>query len=189
MTLLNYTDPIPLPAPVTSGSGIQTYTDPLGDLWVAQNGIAGGAWKRARDVLHCRAYRNAALNLNSGTLMQVPMDTVYRDAWNMSDGTGINFLVTGAFLIAGQAAFTATAAAQFILPRFYVGQPGAEQQIAVCQNYSATTSGTISAGLAFNHVATAAGSHVLMQATGSGTQAFATGVLWTYLSVSYLGTG
>jgi len=191
MSFPTYVDPIPLPAPVTSGSGIQFYTDPLGDLWVAQNGTAGGNWKRARDALHCRLYRNAALNLQTGTLMQIPMDTVYRDTWGMADGSGgISFAgTTGAFLICGQAAFTATAAAQFILPRLYVGSPGAEQQIGVCQNYSATTSGTISAGLSFTHVATASNAHVLMQATASGTQAIATGILWTYISVSYLGTG
>jgi len=178
-----------MPAPVTSGSGLQTFTDALGDLWVAQNGIAGGAWKRARDVLHARMYRNNPISLNGGTLVSIPMDTVYRDAWGMNDGTGIAFLVTGSFMITMQLAFTVTAASQFILPRCYVGQPGSEQQIAVCQNYSSTTTGTISAGLAFNHVVTAAASHVVVQATGSGTQAITVGILWSYLGVDYLGTG
>jgi hypothetical protein len=49
-----------LPAPVTSGSGVQSFTDVLGDVWVAQNGVAGGAWKRARDVLHGFYHRAGA---------------------------------------------------------------------------------------------------------------------------------
>lgn len=40
-----------LPAPVTSGTTIQTFTDALGDVWVAQNNVYAGAWKRARDVV------------------------------------------------------------------------------------------------------------------------------------------
>jgi len=49
-----------LPPPVTSGSGIQTFIDVNGEQWVAKVGVYGGVWKRARDVMHAIAYRNAA---------------------------------------------------------------------------------------------------------------------------------
>jgi len=178
-----------LPAPVTSG-GFQSFTDTLGDVWVANNTIASGAWKRARDALHCRVYRTAPLSLNAGTLQPCQMDTVYQDTWGMSDGNGVAFKITGNFNISGQLAFTATAAAQFILTRIYAGPSGAETMIGTAQNYSATTSGTISAGLSFSHIVTNTAAHVILQATGSGTQAMPVGaVYWLYLSVDYLGTG
>jgi hypothetical protein len=188
----SYAPMINLPPPVTSGSGLQTFTDVLGDLWVAQNGTAGGAWKRARDVLHARVYRNAAFNCNSGTLTLVPMDGVYRDAWGMSDGSGIAFLVTGAFAVTMQLGFVATVAAQWMMTRAYVGPVGSELLLGAAQNASAIASGTWSASVTFNHVVTNAASHVLTQVTASGTMALSVAAgspTWCWLSVSYLGTG
>jgi hypothetical protein len=75
--LPTYVPAIPLPAPVTSGSGIQTYTDPYGDVWVAANGVNSGAWRRARDVLISRWYRSAALVVPTGsTLFQFDTSSV-----------------------------------------------------------------------------------------------------------------
>jgi hypothetical protein len=77
-----YVSLIPLPAPVTSGTTIQTYTDPNGDVWVAKNGVNGGNWLRARDVLYCRMTRAAAMNLTTSQVT-MPYDTTYRDAYGM----------------------------------------------------------------------------------------------------------
>jgi hypothetical protein len=54
-----------LPAPITSGSGVQSFTDTLGDVWVAANGVNSGAWKRARDVLNGAYKRTATYNTNT----------------------------------------------------------------------------------------------------------------------------
>lgn len=91
MTTLDYTDPIPTPAPVTSGSGPQTFQDPLGDWWVAQNGVYGGQWRRARDVVISRVYRNAALT-PSGTAL-FPYDAVDRDPYGFYNTTSSLFTV------------------------------------------------------------------------------------------------
>ena len=59
-----------LPAPVISGTTVQTYTDPTGEIWLAKNGVASGVWKRARDIVRSRVYRNAAWTAaTSSTLM------------------------------------------------------------------------------------------------------------------------
>src|SRR5215831_4318013 len=52
-----------LPAALAAGAAFQSFTDALGDVWVAQGGVNSGAWKRARDVLKSRVYRVATYNL------------------------------------------------------------------------------------------------------------------------------
>jgi hypothetical protein len=118
MTLLNYTDFVPTPAPVTSGSTIQSYTDPLGDVWVAKNGVYAGAWKRARDVLHPRVYRNAALTMPTASTV-VPFDTVWLDTyglWTPGSSQTYSFVlpVPGIYQAWAQTGFSPTASGQWI---------------------------------------------------------------------------
>jgi hypothetical protein len=115
MTLLNYTYPIPLPAPVTSGSGIQSYTDPMGDVWVAANGVNSGNWKRARDALHCEYYRAAAWTTPT-SLSAVAMDQVIEDFYGLYNAnTGVfSVPVTGLYLLNFSVAATATAINQWL---------------------------------------------------------------------------
>lgn len=116
MSFPTYADPIPLPAPVTSGTTTQSFVDPLGDVWVAKNGVRGGNWYRARDVLRAHYSRAAAFNFTNASLSLV-LDTV-----NTSGDTyGIQNTVNGFFVapVAGlyQVFFSvcgvATAAAQY----------------------------------------------------------------------------
>jgi hypothetical protein len=65
-----------LPPPVLSGSGVQSFTDVLGDVWVAAVGVNGGNWRRARDVLHARVSRIAALTTVAATATRLPFDTL-----------------------------------------------------------------------------------------------------------------
>lgn len=69
-----------LPPVVTSGTTVQSFTDANGQVWVAKAGVNGGAWRLARDVLHCVVNRTAAFNFNSGP---VPFDTVVRDPYGI----------------------------------------------------------------------------------------------------------
>lgn len=93
-----YVGIIPLPAPVTTGSGVQSYTDPNGDLWVAANGVNGGAWKRARDVLYSRIYRTAAYTVGTAYALY-PFDTVSFDAYGMFSASlnGFQIPVSGLY--------------------------------------------------------------------------------------------
>jgi hypothetical protein len=70
-----------LPAPVTSGSGVQSFTDALGDVWVAVNGVYSGNWRRAKDVIRARVYRVAAFTAGAAGYTIVPYDTVSDDAF------------------------------------------------------------------------------------------------------------
>lgn len=89
MTLFNYTDPIPLPAPITSGSGVQSFTDPLGDVWVAANGVKGGNWYRARDVLIAWWIRTTAFSITT-TVSALGYNGIVTDPYSMYNGaTGV----------------------------------------------------------------------------------------------------
>jgi hypothetical protein len=65
------------PAPLTVGNG--SWQDGNGDWWISANGVNGGAYKRATDVLHARWYRNAALSLAINTLTNVVLDGKTQD--------------------------------------------------------------------------------------------------------------
>jgi hypothetical protein len=78
-----------LPPPVTTGSVIQTFTDPAGEVWVARNGVNGGNWRKARDVLHAQYWRSLAFSLPT-TASLINMDTMIRDPYTIyASGTGI----------------------------------------------------------------------------------------------------
>jgi hypothetical protein len=73
-----------LPAPVTSGTTVQSFTDVLNDVWVAKNGVRGGNWRRARDVLRARVFRTA--NVTASTVNSwnwIPYDTTGWDEYGM----------------------------------------------------------------------------------------------------------
>lgn len=88
-----YVDTHSVPPPVTTGTTIQSFTDPQGFVWVAKNGVNGGAWKMARDVVHARVYRAAAFTIAVGAALM--FDTV---AGAMAeDDYGLYSTATGEF--------------------------------------------------------------------------------------------
>jgi hypothetical protein len=186
MTLLNYTDPVPTPAPLTSGSTIQSYTDPTGEVWVAKNGVNGGAWLKARDVLACRVYRNAAMNIVSGTTL-LPFDGVTRDNYGLYNGANANAFtppVAGWYDLIVQLAATTTASGQFIHNRLYLGG-GTLYSLSYAQASAATslTTTTVYSGYlnANDWINVLIGSSV--------TLAMGVGSTWTFASYNYRGTG
>jgi hypothetical protein len=91
-----------LPAPVTSGSGVQSFTDTLGDVWVAANGVYGGAWKRARDVVRARIWRTTNFTPVGSAWTIFPFDTVTDDAYGLcTTGASANFAapVAGRYMV------------------------------------------------------------------------------------------
>jgi hypothetical protein len=89
MTFPEFANWVPLPAPVTTGTAVQTFTDPTGDVWVAKNGVNSGAWKKARDALHVSYRRVAAFNVPT-TTGAIGMDTVENDPFGLyNPATGI----------------------------------------------------------------------------------------------------
>lgn len=84
-----------LPQPITSGSGVQSFTDALGDVWVAANGANAGAWRRARDVMYCKIALGTAIALQTAQISLL-FDTAVRDVYGMwGGGQRINLPIPG----------------------------------------------------------------------------------------------
>jgi hypothetical protein len=75
-----------IPAPVSSGATIVSFTDVNGDIWVAKNGVNGGAYRRARDVLVSVLFRSAAFSTTT-TALALGFDTVLTDDYGIGTGS------------------------------------------------------------------------------------------------------
>jgi hypothetical protein len=107
-----------LPAAVTTGATIQSFTDSLGDVWVALNGVNGGNWRRARDVLHSAVYRNAAWTTSNANT-PIAFDTVIKDDYGLWVSPSWTAPVAGWYDIYGQ--YEATPAAAGNLFNIFIG--------------------------------------------------------------------
>jgi Collagen triple helix repeat (20 copies)/C1q domain len=109
-----------LPAPLGAAAPLQSYTDSNGELWVAKGGVNGGAWRKARDVLHSRVYRNGAYTVSTagGTL---PFDSVSEDTMGMFSVASGSFTcpIAGNYSFRFKLAWGATAASQTISMGLY----------------------------------------------------------------------
>lgn len=102
-----------LPAPVTSGSGVQSFTDALGDVWVAMNGVFAGAWKRARDTVNARVTRATAYT-TSTSATAFPWANAQWDPYGMwNGGAGIVTPIPGIYYVKANVQVSTTAAAQW----------------------------------------------------------------------------
>lgn len=169
------------PPPVTSGSGVQTVTDATGEVWVAKNGVNGGAWKKARDVLHARWQRSAAWTLST-TNAPITLDLNVRDPYGLWTGAAMTAPVPGLWRAWMQVGATVTATGQWLQARIYQGGT----ILAATQNW-----GSGSASLAApveTVVAMAAGDAVSPNGFASAGLAGLT-LYWTAMNFDFLGTG
>jgi hypothetical protein len=90
-----------LPPALAAGAAFSTYTDAAGDLWVAKGGVYSGAWKRPRDVLHCRIYSNATFTLAATTETALQYQTVDVDWYGMWNAGATRLIapVPGRYLV------------------------------------------------------------------------------------------
>jgi hypothetical protein len=101
--------------PVTTGATTQSFTDQHGVTWVARNGVNGGAWRRARDVLTSVMGRNAAWT-TAVAVAAFGFDMVIRDPYVMAAGAPTTWTVpvAGLYRFRANLACTATATGQFL---------------------------------------------------------------------------
>jgi hypothetical protein len=173
-----------LPAPVTTGTTIQTFQDVLGDWWVAKNGVNGGNWFRARDVLYARWGRTAAYTYPTSGV-NVPFNNVSRDVYGLWSSTSNAFVtpVAGLWRMNSQLCVAFTAVGQFIA--MFI----ATSSYSVRTNFNAPVSGNqycqahdVFMCPAGDNLATTAYTSVALAMAGLTNSD-------CYLSVSYLGTG
>jgi hypothetical protein len=113
------------PPPVTTGSTLQTTVDHLGDVWIAKHGVNGGAWKRPRDVLHCRYYKTAGWTASAGAWLTLTMDSVTYDDYGIySASTGLfSPPITGMWQMTFQAGISPSATGQWVQPGIWRTSP------------------------------------------------------------------
>jgi hypothetical protein len=180
----SYVDTHNVPPPVTSGSGIQSFTDAQGMVWVAATGVNSGAWRLARDVLHCKVQRNAAWTAGTSAT-QVTMDTIIWDSYGMMGSGGIILPITGMYRIGGTAGVTSTAIGQWIAFNLWVGSTN----VVIANNQSGQAStNTLQALGSDTAWSGTPGALLKVNVACLGAYAGQTGLI-TSLSASYLGTG
>lgn len=183
MTLLNYTDFVPTPVPVTTGTTVQSYTDPTGEVWVAKNGVAGGNWFRARDVLHARIARSAAWN-TATTSTQFSYDIVSRDPFGMFVGGGWQIPISGQWLWI--ATLTAAVASGGYLQ--IDCQNGVSVATVIAVGAAAGPGGFTATAIAATSINAAANDTPHVWQRASTAIAGATGSNYTYSTLSYQGS-
>jgi hypothetical protein len=181
-----YAIPDSLPPPVTSGTTVQSFTDVWGDVWIAKNGVYGGAWKRARDTLYGKWYRSAALTV--GAYGPLQLDATTRDPYsmffNVAQGAAA-VPIAGVYDMLLQISATATATGQWVQPRIFINS----ELMAVSQSYASSAnafSSVVSQQFACN-----AGDVLQFFINISASLAIGVGApgYWTYATVEYYGTG
>jgi len=172
-----------LPPPVTSGSGIQTFIDVNGEQWVAKNGVYSGVWKRARDVMHAVAYRNAAYTMTTSQVV-FPYDVQRNDQYGMwtPASNGFTLGCPGWWLCQGTICGGTSAGSQYI-------------QGSICYNGVGASSDNViqsaATGLFWRTqclLLMPAGTIINLQAYQNVANAVSVGII-THLEVMYLGSG
>jgi hypothetical protein len=105
----------PPASPVTTGSTIQSFTDALGEVWVAKNGVNGGLWKKARDVLYSRVQLGGTPVIGT-TYTTLPWDAAVDDFYGLATlGANAHFTapVAGLYLFVGKWVSSMTAGNQY----------------------------------------------------------------------------
>jgi hypothetical protein len=128
--------------PPTTSNVVVSRVDHDGEVWVARAGVNGGAWRRARDVLHCSHRRVAALNLSAGSAALFSHETAVHDAYGLyaPAGSALVVPVGGVWRFDQIIVATATAANQWVQSQLNVNN-------ALGQLNQATTGGAGSFGV------------------------------------------
>lgn len=178
------TSVVPLPAPVTTGTTTQSFTDGNGDIWVAKNGVRSGHWYRARDVLHSSVYRVAAFSITTGATT-LPFDTIANDPYGIYvTGTG-QFIapVAGLYRVEYHLGGGGTASAWMNATAVY----NAGTQVVYGQAHTSMTAFTTT--IASITYKMNAGDAFIMQVSGSVALTGQPGIATTFGNFDYLGTG
>lgn len=181
-----------LPAPVTTGTTVQTFTDSLGDLWVAKNGVNGGAWKRARDVLFASVYRNAALTYPTvqGALA---LDSVTLDRYGLWVPASNHFVLPASGLWRVQIQLTGSNATVGSALEAYIVRSGSVADTIIqpgSENPSTSGFGGINLWSGGSKTFLSVAADVISpQVRASSTTSCNTGASTTYVTLKYEGTG
>jgi hypothetical protein len=176
-----------LPAPLAAGVATTSFQDDLGDYWIANGNVAAGVWKRCRDVLYLRVYRNAAYTL-AAAQTAIPWDTVATDnygMWSSANSTRFTPPVPGLWLLQTHIQVAGVAVGGWI-------QSYPLKNNAQASGSNITQAGSAGSTLILTYsepITTAAGDYITVGTWMNSGLAAAVGANGVYATFTYLGTG
>jgi hypothetical protein len=177
----------PAVEPAGSSGPLVARQDMLGDWWVCKQGVNGGAWRRARDVLRCRYARTTAWNLPTGAASPLGYNAMIKDDYGLySPGTGVfTAPITGWWRVTQQVLATPTAANQWI--QALIISTGA----VVAAGFASSAAGSMPglAARAEEVAYLAAGVTRTTSSLGSAAIAGYADSGWSFMVAEYLGSG
>lgn len=177
-----YVPIIAWPPIVTTGSTLQIFGDPNGDTWIAKNGVKGGNWYRATNVLHSEWYKAGAFTV--GAIVNINMDTMVKDDYGLWNATTQGWVapIPGWYDFTIGVAATATATGQWILNR--PAKNGASYHYSMGSS-AGTYLGAVCAFTTYLN----AGDTMVPAVNASTNLTGAPGPGWTWGTCEYRGTG
>ena len=174
-----------LPAPVITGTTIQSFTDVYGEVWVAKNGVYGGQWRKARDVLHAVIYRGSTWTAGTAAPgVVIPYDTPLRDIYGMFVASGFTVPIKGWYWVQATSNDNSTAAGTYVQGEIY---QNAAQVTSL--NHSTPISGGLSWSSYIDLYCNAGDAITCRSYKNGAANAPQFGQSNTRLEISYLGTG
>jgi hypothetical protein len=178
-----------LPSPSTSAT-VEVFVDYTGEVWVARVDIAAGAWKRARDVMHCRVYRNNPFDIPT-TVTLLPWDFGVDDVYGICGATGEFFPpVAGMWRIDGSLSWASQANQDCV--NWRITHNAANAALVRTTSYVQATQTTQTDSQVGTLLRVATGdviSFSVQLIAGTGTRVVTAGSYMTWATLSYLGTG
>jgi hypothetical protein len=172
-----------LPPPLGAGAPTQGYTDPSGEVWVAKGGVVGGAWRKARDVLSARVFRNAAFTV-AATETPFSWDSVSYDPFAMWAGSTVTVPLAGLYRVTAVLTGTATASGQWMYIVLLQNGSGRRTQ---GQQWASAAGGMFPAFA--DQIRCAAGDTVSLGVRAVASLTGLPGEVGNNISVAYTGTG
>jgi hypothetical protein len=175
------------PAPLGAAAPFTSFTDSLGDVWVAKGGVYGGAWRRAKDGLYCRVYRNSNYAVTAGA-NTVQFNVASWDPYSIYNGINFSFVfpLAGYYLLVGNIAQNVGTGQWFQINANITGSITGSTYLGGCPPTAAGPADVI-ASMSDIYLVNAAGAYFILSTNGSSTQidGNASGG-YTVASVTYL---
>jgi hypothetical protein len=172
----------PAGEPPTTSASLVTRTDTLGEVWIAKSGVNSGLWRKARDVLSARLWRNAAFSITAGDV-GFSFDNISYDAFAMYSAGVFTVPIAGLYRMSGVLAANGTAAGQWYYAT--INQNGTARARNSAQ---AGAAGGIYAGVS-DQLRCAAGDQITLSHRASVALSGLPSECNTNFSIAYVGTG
>jgi hypothetical protein len=181
--------------PVAPASPFVSFTDGGGEVWVAKGGVNGGAWKKARDVLRAKVYRNAAGTVTQATGINMGFDVAQEDPYGLLAPSPtypsgqVTVPIAGRYLVLGQIRYVVAANQGVTMYICNLARNGTI--IRQAGIFAATFAATSAFGVPVHAEETCAAGDTLTLCAGLvGTSTgLSVGAANTYMHVIYMGTG